>query len=347
MKIAIVFDTPYPSWEHEDHLQEMESQVEAWAEDEPEAEYQIGDALRAQGHEIYFIGVGNDFEFMFERLERFQPDLCFNGAEAFGDEAALDYLFPAMLEARGYRHTGSPPLSLLLTRNKAMSKQVLAYHDVRVPSFRTYRLTEGVDGNPNLRFPVIIKPLQMDASVGISQASVVQDVDGLAERVKFIHGKFQQAAIAEEFIDGRELYIGILGNRDALQILPFTELIFDKDLTKPEERIATRYAKWDEPYRARKGIKNVFARPLAARTREVIEHTCLTAFQACWCYGYARLDVRITPEGDVWVIEINANPFISYGHDMANMADKAGLDYYQFIERIVEDAVARYGHTNT
>ena len=139
-----------------------------------------------------------------------------------------------------------------------------------------------------------------------------------------MHERFHQPAIAEEFIDGRELYVSVVGNGDDLEILPITEMVFDKRKTRPEERIATKSAKWDEDYRARKGIRNVFARPIAAGVRERIESICRTAFRALWLRDYARLDVRLAADGEVWFLEANANPFISYGHDMANAAEKAG-----------------------
>ena len=244
-----------------------------------------------------------------------------------------------------YRYTGAPPLALQMTRNKAISKKVLAYFGIQVPSFVSYRLHESVERSPDLRYPLIVKPIQTDASAGIAQASVVQDHASLAERVSFIHERFGQGAIAEEFVDGRELYVSILGNDDQLEVLPITEMVFDKRKTRPEERIATQFAKWDESYRERKGIRNVLARPLAKAVRQRIVEVCRTAFRALWLRDYARLDIRLTDDGGVWVIEANANPFISYGHDMANAAEKAGMEYCEFIQRIVDAAVARYDRT--
>jgi D-alanine-D-alanine ligase len=223
-----------------------------------------------------------------------------------------------------------------------MSKKVLAYHGIRVPGFVTCRPGEALTVPPALRFPLIVKPLQSDASAGIAQASVVQDAAALADRVAMIHGRFDQPAIAEEFVDGRELYVSLIGNGQRLDILPLTELVFDKRRTRPEERIATQSAKWDEEYRARKGIRNVFARPLSRAAAARIEEICRTAFRALWLRDYARLDVRLAPDGELWVLEANANPFISYGHDMANAADKAGMDYYQFIQRLVDEAMHRH-----
>ena len=344
MRIAVVFDTPYDGWDHPDHERQMTTEVAAWKHNEPEMEYQIADALRRRGHEVYLLGVRNDVDYLVESLDELRPDLVFNAVEAFHGDPTLEYLVPGMLEAEGYRYTGSPPLALLVSRNKAMSKKILAFHGIRVPGFVTYRPGEKVNGVPDLRFPLIVKPLQSDASAGIAQASVVQDQAALDERVAMIHGRFKQPAIAEEFVAGRELYVSLVGNGDDLDVLPITEMVFDKRKTKPEERIATQSAKWDEGYRERKGIRNVFARPLAAAVRERIDEICRRAFRALWLRDYARVDVRVAPDGEVWFLEANANPFISYGHDMANAADKAGMDYYKFIQRLIDEAVERYGN---
>ncbi|MBA3444467.1 MAG: ATP-grasp domain-containing protein [Gemmatimonadales bacterium] len=342
MRLAVVFDTPYSGWGHPEHEAQMEREVAAWKVDEPEMEYQVAHALRERGHQVRLLGVGNDLQYLVRCLEEWAPDLVFNGAEAFRGNAALEYLLPGLLEAEGYRYTGAPPLALQLTRNKAISKKVLAYFGIQVPGFVSYRLHEKVQTEPDLKFPLFVKPLQADGSAGIAQASVVQDFASLAERVAFIQERFGQGVIAEEFVDGRELYVSVIGNDDALEILPIIEMVFDKRKTRPEERIATRFAKWDEAYRERKGIRNVIARPLSKAVRERIWETCRTAYRALWLRDYARLDLRLTPDGQIWVLEANANPFISYGHDMANAAAKAGMEYYDFIQRIVDAAIARY-----
>lgn len=341
MKIAVVFDTPYEGWGDAEFQAEVAAQRQH-PDEEGEAEFEVAEALMAYGHEVCMAGVGLDIQQMLDQLAAFQPDLVFNCAEGFRGQADLDYIFPALLQSAGYRYTGSPPSALLLTRNKAMSKKVLAHHGVRVPGFVTYRPGQAVPAAPaTLRFPVIVKPLQEDASEGISHASVVDDGDGLAARVAFVHERYQQPAIVEEFIDGRELYVGVVGNGDRLEVLPFTELAFDKEANPPEERIATKHAKWNEAYRERRGIKSVFARPIAQAARERIAATCREAYDALWLRDYARLDIRLTSDNEVFVLEANANPFISFGHEMANAAEKAGMDYYAFIQRIVDEAMAR------
>ena len=270
----------------------------------------------------------------------FAVRIVFNAVEAYLDNSELDYLVPALLESEGYRYTGAPPLALMVTRNKAMSKKILAYHGVRVPAFHTYRVGERPDGIISLRFPVIVKPMQADASEGISQASIVHDLAALAERVAFVHERFAQPAIAEEFIEGRELYATMIGNGDKTEILPLVEMVFDAG-TRPEQRIATQNAKWNPGYRKRQGIRNVFARRLSKASQERLVKTCVASYRALWLRDYARIDVRLAPDGEIWFIEANANPYLCYGHDSAEAAHKAGLGYEAFIQRIVDDAMAR------
>lgn len=320
----------------------MLAELAGGVQPEPEMEYQVGGALVENGHEVLLIGIHDDPREILDRCAEWRPDLVMNCVEGFRNDDHLDYLFPALLEAGGHRYTGSAPLGLLVSRDKAISKQILSYHGIRVPGFLTWRVEEEVEQAPDLRFPLIVKPLAADASAGIAQASVVEDKEALRERVAFVHQRFEQPAIAEEFIPGRELYASMIGNGDQLEPLPLTELVFDKEKTEPEERIATQSAKWDEPYRKRKGIRNVFARPVSSAARERIDEICHTAFRALWLRDYARIDLRLTEEDELWVLEANANPFLSRGHEIANAAEKAGMPYPRFIQRIVDEAMARY-----
>lgn len=340
MKIAVLFDTPY-GLDHENQVKRMETQLANKAQREPEAEYQVANALRSLGHEVRLIGLGN-LDRLLEELRKNGIDLVFNCTEAYAKNPSLDYVVASALEAAGYRYTGAPPLSLLLTRNKALSKKLLSYHGIRVPGFVCYEPGEPVEES-YLGFPLIVKPLELDASEGIAAASVVRDVEALADRVKHLHERFRQPAIAEEFIEGRELYVSVLGNGNKLEILPLTEMVFDKEKTRPEERIATQSAKWDEPYRARKGIKNVIARPISRNARAAIEETSRTAYRALCLRDYGRMDLRLTDKDEVWFLEANANPYLADGHEVAASARKAGMSYEQLIQRIVDEAMGRGG----
>lgn len=338
MKIALMFDTPYEGFTHDDHMGQMEYEL-AESED-PDMEYQVGEALIKNGHDMRYIGVYDDISDALDETRAFDPQLVFNCTESFAQIDRLDYLLPALLEAEGYTYTGSPPLALMVTRNKGMSKKVLAHHGVSVPAFRTFRRGESVSEAPDLPFPLIVKPLQLDASEGIALVSVVNDMDKLVDRVAFIHESIGTSAIVEQFIAGRELYVSILGNGDHVEILPIGEMVFGKDIS-PNERIATKAAKWDEPYRDSRGIKNRMAYRIGAKARARIEEACRTAYRVLWLRDYARIDLRLDRAGVPWLIEANANPYLSYGHEVALSAKKHGLSYFAFIERIVQLAAAR------
>jgi len=342
VRVSVVFDTPWTTWTPEDHRRQMERELAGLEEYEPEMEYQVAAALVASGHEVVLLGIHDDPRVLLDHLGTWKPDLVVNCAESFVGDGALDFVSATLLEAGHTPYTGSSPLALQVTRDKAMSKKVLAYHGVRVPAFVMYRTREEVDGPPPMDFPVIVKPLSADGSAGISQASVVDDVPGLRDRVTFVHERFRQPAIVEQFIPGRELYAGIIGNDERLQVLPLMELVFDKTKNGVEERIATQAVKWTEDYRKRRGIKTMLARPISARARERIEEACRSAARALWLRDYARVDIRLTDDDEVWVLEANANPFISKGHEMATAAAKAGLPYPEFIDRIAREAMARH-----
>jgi D-alanine-D-alanine ligase len=336
VKIAVVFDALHPEWGDAEYKRELaDTKIE-------EAEYDVARALLANGHDVLMVGIGNELGPLTERLAEFGPKVVFNGCEAFRGNARHEYAIAAVLEMHGYAHTGSPPTALLVARNKSLTKKVLAYHGIRVPAFAEFHPGEALVRPSELRFPLIVKPLLEDASVGIAQASVVENDDSLAERVRFIHEKFTQAAIVEELVEGRELYAGLIGN-DKVEVLPLVELTFGEPETS-EHRIATYKAKWDEEYRKRKKIRNVFAKGLPDELTTKISDICTTAFHALWLQDYGRVDLRLAHDDEVYVLEVNPNPFLAVENEMADAAEKAGLKYNEFIQRIVDEAVARGRH---
>src|SRR5881409_884111 len=332
MKIAVIFDSPHPEWEDAAFKHEIEQKAE-------EAEYDVARALIASEHDVLMIGIGDDVGPMLAKLATFQPKLVFNGCEGFRKNARHEYAIAALLDMYGYRYTGSSPTALLVARNKSLTKKILAYHGIRVPAFAECHLGEKPMRPSELRFPLIVKPLLEDASVGIAQASVVENDEDLSERVKFVHEKFRQAAIVEELIEGRELYVGLVGNA-TVQLLPIIEMTFG-EADNTEHRIATYKAKWDKEYRKRKKIKNVFAKGLSDELTAKIGDICTTAFHALWLHDYGRVDLRLTHDDEVYVLEVNPNPFVAQENEMADAAEKAGMSYSAFIQRIVDEALAR------
>jgi D-alanine-D-alanine ligase len=296
-------------------------------------------ALEENGHEVLLIGIHDDPREILDRCAEWHPDLVMNCVEAFRSDDHLDYLFPALLESGGYHYTGSSPLGLLVSRDKAMSKKILAFHGIRC---RPSPTTERRKGQRRRTCAYPHRQAARRRCVGRNRAGLRGGgPEQLRERVASSSASSSRPSRRNS--SGPRAHASVIGNEETLEILPLTELIFDKEKTEPEERIATQSAKWDEPYRKRKGIKNVFARPVSAAARERIDAICRTAFRALWLRDYARIDLRLTEEGEIWVLEANANPFISRGHEIANAADKAGMPYPKFIQRIVDEATARYG----
>src|SRR6266567_2986158 len=278
---------------------DYKKEVEAKVE---EAEYDVARALMALAHDVLMVGVAEQLAPVLERLAAFQPKLVFNGCESFRGRARHEYAFATVLEMHGYRYTGSSPTGLLVARNKSLTKKILTHHGIRVPAFAEFRPGEKPVRPSELRFPLIVKPL------------------------------------LEELIEGRELYIGLVGNQ-TLQVLPIVELTFGE--SDGEHRIATYKAKWDEEYRKRKKIRNVFAKGLSDEVGAKIGDICTTAFHALWLQDYGRVDLRLTHDDEVYVLEVNPNPFVAFEHEMANAAEKAGMGYDAFIQRIVDEALER------
>jgi len=332
VKIAVIFDSLHPEWEDDAFKREVEAKAE-------EAEYDVARALLAGGHDVLMIGIGDDVAPLLTKLAAFQPKLVFNGCEGFRKNARHEYAVAALLDMYGYRYTGSPPTALLVARNKSLTKKILAYHGIRVPAFAEFHDGDKLVRPSELRFPLIVKPLLEDASIGIAQASVVEDDASLGQRVEFIHEKYHQAAIVEELVEGREVYVGLIGN-DNLEVLPLTEMTFGEPEIG-EHRIATYKAKWDEEYRKKKKIKNVFAKGVSEELTRRIGEICSTAFHALWLQDYGRVDVRLAHDNEVYVLEVNPNPFIAAEHELAEAAEKSGLKYNAFIQRIVDEAMAR------
>jgi D-alanine-D-alanine ligase len=230
-------------------------------------------------------------------------------------------------------YTGCNPRGLLLARDKSLSKKLLAYHRIPVPEFEVFRIGRPVRRPKRLAFPLIVKSLTQEASIGISQASVVDSDEKLKERVEFIHSSIGTAAIVERYIDGRELYVGILGNQ-TLHALPVWELFFT-NMPPEAKRIATDRVKWSVKYQKKYGIESGQARDLPEGVAEKIQHVCKRAYRALELSGFARIDLRLEDNGNVWVLEANPNPQVAKGEDFAASADKAGISYESLLQRLV------------
>ncbi len=235
------------------------------------------------------------------------------------------------------KFTGCGSTGLTLCKHKGISKKILHYHGIHVPHFVVIPRGQRIARPKQLKFPILVKPVKEEASYGISQASFVGNDEQFRERVNFIHEKYNSDAITEEYIDGRELYVSLIGSL-RLTVLPIRELIF-REVPPNEPKIATFKAKWDDEYRKRWGLENQFAEDLDAELVSQIEETCKRIYRLLTIDGYARIDLRLTPANEVYFIEANPNPILAADEDFALSAGKAGLAYPQLIDRIVRQGM--------
>jgi D-alanine-D-alanine ligase len=296
-------------------------------------EYDVATTLRNMGHEVQILGVHDDLGDIRRASSEWKPHIAFNLLEGFDDVTIFDQNVVSHLELLKLSYTGCNPRGLLLARDKSLSKKLLAYHRVRVPEFEVFRIGRPIRRPKRLAFPLIVKSLTQEASIGISQASVVDSDEKLIERVAFIHSSIGTAAIVEQYIEGRELYVGILGNQ-ALQALPVWELFFT-NMPTDAKRIATDRVKWSVKYQKKYGIESGPARELSEPLAEQIQHVCKRAYRALELSGYARIDLRLDETGQVWVLEANPNPQIARGEDFAASAEKLGIAYDAVLQRIL------------
>jgi D-alanine-D-alanine ligase len=296
-------------------------------------EFDVTITLKNLGHEVHSLGVGGDLGVIRKAIDDLKPHIVLNLLEDFHGVAVFDQNVVSYLELLRVPYTGCNPRGLMLARDKGLSKKLLAYHRIPVPEFAVYPLGRTRVQRPKrLQFPLIVKSLTREASAGISQASVVEDDEKLAERVRFMHDTFGTDAIAERYVDGRELYVGVLGNQ-RLQVFPVWELMFTK---MPDElwHIATDRVKWSRAYQKKRGIKTGSAKipdDLAAR----VQHLCKRIYRTLDLTGYARIDLRLDEHGKVYVLEANPNPQLAYGEDFAESAERAGIGYPDLLQRIV------------
>jgi D-alanine-D-alanine ligase len=296
-------------------------------------EYDVVSTLKAVGHEVEILAVHDDLGEVRRLATEWKPHIAFNLLEGFDDVTIFDQNVVSHLELLKLPYTGCNPRGMLLARDKSLSKKLLAYHRIPIPEFEVFRIGRPVRRAKRLAFPLMVKSLTQEASIGISQASVVDNDEKLKERVTFIHESIRTAAIVEQYIEGRELYVGILGNQ-MLQALPVWELFFT-NMPDGSRRIATDRVKWSVKYQKKYGIDSGPARELPAAKSDQLHHLCKRAYRALEMSGYARIDLRLDEAGNPWVIEANPNPQIARGEDFAASAEKAGLSYESVLQRII------------
>ena len=326
LKVLALFDVGAPMPIDHDLSEELKS--EDW-----KTEANILTALRELGHTTEYLVIHDNLDALRQKLQSFEADVIFNLADEFRNNSAFDQNIVSFLEMHGIRFTGCGSTGLTLCKHKGISKKILGYHRIHVPAFVMIPRGKRIGRPRELKFPILVKPLKDEASYGIAQASFVENDEQFKERVQFIHEKLEQDAIGEEYIEGRELYVSILGNH-RLQVFPIRELVF-KEVPPDEPKIATYKAKWDEEYRKRWGLQNQFAEGLEPAAVRDIQETCKHIYRLLTIDGYGRIDLRLTPANELYFIEANPNPILAVDEDFAQSAVKSGLSYPQLIERIV------------
>ena len=310
---------------------------------------QVVTALETLGHQVTRVAVADDIVPVISALRKAAPDLVFNLTESFDGVSSLDSNLAALLNLLSLRYTGSSPAGLLMAGDKTLAKKVLRVHGIRTPEFSTmYR--GALDWGGDIGFPLIVKPPQEDASIGITGASIVHDLKELFARIDSIQTEFGQPVLVEQYIEGREYYVGVLGNMEALA-LPPVEMDFSA-LPAGIPKIASWEAKWGADgsgagAEAEKSIefartKSIFPSDLSEDLAEKLKQVALNAFEALRLRDYARIDMRVDDRGEIHVIEVNPNCYLEKNAEFARAAEKEGINYHALIARIVELASARY-----
>jgi D-alanine-D-alanine ligase len=296
-------------------------------------EWDVVRTLRQIGHEVRALGVQEELQPIRVAVEEFKPHIAFNLLEEFNGNVLFDQNVVSLLELLHVPYTGCNPRGLMISREKALSKKLLIYHRIRVPDFHVFPKGRKVKRPGRLAFPLIVKSLTEHASLGISQASLVSDDEELAERVAFVHRRIATDAIAEQFIEGREIYVGVMGN-ERLTALPARELVFANPRSDGP-LIATERAKHDLEYQKRHGIDQRPADELPPNVTATIAHTSKRIYRILALNGYARLDYRLSADGQLWFLEANPNPEIAMSEEFASAARQAGMEYPELLQRIV------------
>ncbi|HUS05540.1 MAG TPA: ATP-grasp domain-containing protein [Bryobacteraceae bacterium] len=334
MKILVLFDLPRPV--HPDEAFTMEALREK--EDRP-TEADVITCLNEIGHEVDTLPVYDNVLGIVEKIRAFAPDVVFNLSESFYNERSNEPNIPALLELLKVPYTGAGPEALLLCKDKALAKTILVYHRIRVPRFVVSHKRRPLRTIRRFCFPAFVKPLAEESSDGIAKASFARNEEETMDRLRYIHEKLGCDAMIEEYIEGREVYVSVLGNRK-LTVFPARELFFD-ETPDNAPKFATFRAKWNDAYRAKWGIRNGPAAPLAAGGEKKLAEAAKRVYSLLKIQGVGRIDFRLRPSGELVFIEANPNPSLAQEDDFAQSAITAGVQYKELIQRIIDAAGSR------
>ncbi|MEO8434281.1 MAG: D-alanine--D-alanine ligase [Pyrinomonadaceae bacterium] len=295
-------------------------------------EWDVISTVKKMGHDVYPVGVYNNLGVIGNALIEHKPHVAFNLLEEFHGYPLYDQHVVSYLELMKQPYTGCNPRGLTISHDKALSKMVLAYHRIHIPAFAVFHMNRKVKRSKRLQFPLLVKSISEEGSVGIARASIVNDDEKLAERVEFIHRQTKTHAIAEQYIAGREIYVSVIGNRRLQTYTPW-ELLIEK-LPEGAPNIATSKLKWDPAYQEKVGVVTKAA-DLPPDILKKIANLSKKIYRILFLSGYARLDYRLTDDGRLYLLEANPNPQIAFGEDFADSAEHVGIDYETLLQKIM------------
>lgn len=352
MRILILFDVHRPVAEGQTFTVQSLRMEEA-----KPTEADVLSCLRTLQHDVETLAVYDDAKVVFDRVDAFRPDVVFNLCETFFSDRAHEPNIPALLELMKVPYTGAGPDALMLCKDKALAKELLSFHRIRVARFVVSRRERPLRRLRRFSYPAFVKPIGEEASDGIALASLAKTEDEVLERARFLHDRFETDALIEEYVDGRELYLGVLGNK-RLTVFPPREIFFGEApapidgessatdspnaplaLLKDAPRFATAKAKWDESYRKKWGIRNGPAAALPPGIEKKLAEVARRVCRILHVRGLGRIDARLTPAGDVVVIEANPNPSLAKEDDFAQAAMQVGIGYEALIQKVLENAL--------
>jgi len=299
----------------------------------------IEEALKALKHQVSILAIHGDLQDLIAGLAKQKPDLVFNLMEMFGKNWQGDVGVAGLLQLLEYKFTGGGPGEFYLRQDKGLAKKILAFDQIATPNFAVFNENAGFETGGNLRMPLFVKPLRADSSQGIDAGSLVHDTKELMQRVKMINEKIKDSALAEEYIDGREFYVGVLGNEEAVALPPI-EMDFS-GLPADAPHFMDHKAKWVKKSKAYQGTKPVVAE-IPDELRAKLHKISLTACRALRVLDYARVDLRVAETGEIYVLEVNSSCDLDKNGEFAMAAAAGGLDYRTLISQIVEVALDRY-----
>jgi D-alanine-D-alanine ligase len=341
MRILVLFDVHRPIGPDETF-----SVRSLRTEEEKPTEADVLACLRKLGHEVETLAVFDDVRVVLAKTDAFKPDIVFNLCETFFSDRAHEPNIPALLELMKVPYTGAGPDALMLCKDKALAKKLLSYHRIRVSRFVVSSREHPLKKLGRFSYPAFVKPIGEESSDGIARASLAKNEEEAIERARFLHDRFESDALIEEYVDGRELYLGVLGNR-RLTVFPAREIFFG-DASAPQEgkpadddapRFATAKAKWDDAYRKKWKIRNGPAGPLPQGMERKLGELARKVCRVLHVRGLGRIDVRLTPQGEVVVIEANPNPSLAKEDDFAQAAAQVGIGYEALVQKILENAL--------